>query len=67
MGISEWIRHRRLARCAADLRDGSQDHLPITEIAFRWGFSDAAHFSRAFKQQFGVAPRDYRGARVLVA
>ncbi len=67
MGISEWIRHRRLARCAADLRDGTQNHLPITEIAFRWGFSDAAHFSRAFKQQFGVAPRDYRGARVLVA
>lgn len=67
MGISEWIRHRRLARCAADLRDGSQDHLPITEIAFRWGFNDAAHFSRAFKQQFGMAPRDYRGARVLVA
>jgi AraC-like DNA-binding protein len=28
----------------------------VTEVAFRWGFNDAAHFSRRFKQAFGVTP-----------
>jgi AraC-like DNA-binding protein len=32
----------------------------ITEIAFGWGFSDAAHFSRIFRARFGCAPRELR-------
>ena len=32
----------------------------ITEIAFFRGFSDAAHFSHAFKKEFGVSPRAFR-------
>jgi acetamidase/formamidase len=34
--------------------------LSISEISFRWGFNDAAHFSRAFREHFGVAPRSLR-------
>lgn len=36
----------------------------ITEIAFDCGFSDAAHFSREFRNAFGVSPRQYRAACV---
>ena len=32
----------------------------ITEIAFRWGFNDSAHFSKAFRAEFGQSPRAYR-------
>jgi AraC-like DNA-binding protein len=32
----------------------------ITSICFRWGFSDAAGFSRAFSERFGEPPRQYR-------
>jgi transcriptional regulator GlxA family with amidase domain len=32
----------------------------ITEIAFDCGFSDAAHFSREFRNAFGFSPREYR-------
>ena len=32
----------------------------ISEIAFGWGFNDAAHFSRAFRARFGCSPRDVR-------
>ncbi|MCS0493758.1 GlxA family transcriptional regulator [Ancylobacter sp. MQZ15Z-1] len=32
----------------------------ITEIAFDCGFSDAAHFSREFRNAFGLSPRQYR-------
>ncbi|WP_082593086.1 helix-turn-helix domain-containing protein [Phycicoccus sp. Soil803] len=35
-------------------------------IAARWGFWDAAHFSRAFKAEYGCSPRAYR-ERCLVA
>lgn len=29
---------------------------PVTDVAFRLGYSDAGHFSRAFKRWFGVPP-----------
>lgn len=56
----EWLRGARLERCAADLRDGTQSASNITEIAFRWGFNESAHFSRSFKAHFGASPREYR-------
>jgi methylphosphotriester-DNA--protein-cysteine methyltransferase len=34
-----------------------RQHQTNIEIAFRWGFNDAAHFSRVFKAQYGVSPR----------
>ena len=32
----------------------------VTDIAFRWGFCDAAHFSRVFKREFGATPSEIR-------
>lgn len=58
--VSHWVRKRRLARCAADLRDPAATAAGITEIAFRWGFNDSAHFSKAFRAEFGQSPRAYR-------
>jgi AraC-like DNA-binding protein len=26
----------------------------------RWWFNDLSHFSRAFRQQFGLSPRNFR-------
>ena len=34
--------------------------LPIAEIAQQMGYSSQFHFSRAFKQSFGVSPRQHR-------
>ncbi|WP_320784727.1 helix-turn-helix domain-containing protein [Streptomyces sp. CRN 30] len=58
-----WLRARRLERCRADLADprGSTD--PVQAVAARWGFTDAAHFSRLFRATYGMPPRDYRRAR----
>jgi AraC-like DNA-binding protein len=58
--VGSWIRHRRLERCRADLSDPAHDPLTITQIAFRWGFNDAAHFSRSFRQAYDESPRDLR-------
>ena len=35
-------------------------HLSVTTIGFNWGFKDAGHFGRAFKQQIGCTPTDAR-------
>ena len=32
----------------------------MTDIAFELGFTDSAVFSRAFKNFFGMSPREYR-------
>jgi AraC family transcriptional regulator, positive regulator of tynA and feaB len=58
--ISRYIQQRRLERVAQDLRAHDLRHESITQIAFKWGFVDAAHFSRAFKRHFQHAPRDFR-------
>lgn len=60
--VAGWIRERRLARCRAELEDlhGTKT---VAEIAYKWGFSDSAHFSRLFKSVFGVSPTIYRAAK----
>jgi AraC-like DNA-binding protein len=58
--VADWIRQRRLQECRSDLADIRFRDRSITEIAFLWGFSDSAHFSRSFKKQFGVNPRAFR-------
>lgn len=55
-----WMTGQRLTRAAQALRDPRQTDRTITEIAFRFGFKDAAHFSRAFKASYGLSPREYR-------
>jgi AraC-like DNA-binding protein len=50
-----------------DLTDPAHSHLLISDICFRWGFIDAAHFSRAFHNAFGVSPRDFRRAAKAMA
>jgi AraC-like DNA-binding protein len=57
--VGGWIRSRRLARCRAELARHARDR-SITEIAFNYGFSDSAHFSRCFKTAFGVSPGAFR-------
>ena len=57
--VSRWIRDRRLRVCYRELaRADSQQ--TVTDIAFRWGFCDAAHFSRVFKRAYGITPSDVR-------
>ncbi|QDZ14636.1 helix-turn-helix domain-containing protein [Humibacter ginsenosidimutans] len=61
--VSTWIRERRLEQCRRDLADPLYADRAVAAIAARWGFVDAAHFSRAFKAAYGTSPSDYRAAR----
>jgi AraC-like DNA-binding protein len=33
----------------------------LTDVAYELGFSDAAHFSRRFRERFGETPSGYLG------
>jgi AraC family transcriptional regulator, positive regulator of tynA and feaB len=58
--VGDCIRARRLECCRNDLANPRLRSKTITEIAFSWGFSDSAHFSRCFRRQFGICPRIFR-------
>jgi AraC-like DNA-binding protein len=61
--VSRWIRERRLERCRRDLLNPALSDLPASAIAYRSGFTDAAHFSRAFRKTYGHPPGTYRRLR----
>lgn len=52
-----FFRKYKLNKAAQMLHEGQYS---ISEIAVLTGFSTAAHFSVAFKKQFGVSPSDYQ-------
>jgi AraC family transcriptional activator of tynA and feaB len=58
--VAGLVRSERLARCLEDLQRPNGGS--VTDIAFRWGFCDAAHFSRVFKRAFGETPSEVRHA-----
>jgi AraC-like DNA-binding protein len=60
ISLGDWIRARRLAECRRELA-GPNGHLrTIAAIGRSWGFVDATHFSKIFKQTYGVSPRTWR-------
>jgi AraC family transcriptional regulator len=55
--ISNYVRRVRLERAGRKLRMGAVD---ITEVALAAGYDTHAAFGKAFKQQFGLSPSEFR-------
>jgi len=55
--IAELLRKRRLAKCREAIESSDRE---ISNIASDFGWSDAANFTRDFKREFGLTPRDAR-------
>ncbi|MFI1226314.1 MULTISPECIES: helix-turn-helix domain-containing protein [unclassified Streptomyces] len=60
ISLGGWIRTRRLAGCRQELAGPGGRVQTIASIGRRWGFLDATHFSKAFKQAYGISPRAWR-------
>ena len=58
--FGHFVKLRRLERCRLDLRSPLHAQRSISDILFQWGFNDSASFSRAFREQYGMSPREYR-------
>ncbi|NMO53960.1 helix-turn-helix domain-containing protein [Actinoplanes sp. TBRC 11911] len=61
--VSATIRLRRLEECHRDLADASGSHRPVHQVAASWGFRSESHFSRLFKETYGVSPSAVRHSR----
>jgi signal transduction histidine kinase/ligand-binding sensor domain-containing protein/AraC-like DNA-binding protein/AmiR/NasT family two-component response regulator len=56
LATREFIREMRLKHAARLI---SANHATISEIAYQVGFNSLSHFSKIFKNTFGVLPSDY--------
>jgi AraC-like DNA-binding protein len=61
-----WVRLRRLEAVRRDLKHPGNVGERLGVIAARWGFPDQAHFSRAFREQYGETPTRYRARAAAV-
>jgi AraC-like DNA-binding protein len=55
--LMRWVMKERLERAYAQLQK-TRPRPSISSIAYAWGFNDHAHFTRSFRKQFGLSPRE---------
>jgi AraC-like DNA-binding protein len=59
-GVSRYVWERRMVKAMRMLANPIFSELAISAIAFKCGFSTEPHFSRSFKERFGVNPSAFR-------
>ncbi|MFC9948361.1 AraC family transcriptional regulator [Streptomyces pratensis] len=63
--VSRWIQQRRLEEALRELsRRGGASRPAVAVVGKRWGFGNAAHFSRSFRAAYGISPSDRTGRPV---
>ena len=62
--LSRYIKQARLNAVASDLEAPHFAGRSITELAMSRGFENMQHFSKSFRDQFQMSPRDYRAKQV---
>lgn len=58
--VKQYVFRQRLEFCARDLLNPRMRNRKISDIAYYWGFHDATHFNKRFKQQYDVSPSTFR-------
>ena len=58
--IQQYIMDQRLEHIKKMLADHNYQNQSITQVAMQFGFQDSAHFSKKFKQKFGMTPKAYK-------
>ncbi|MFF8594218.1 helix-turn-helix domain-containing protein [Streptomyces sp. NPDC015220] len=58
--LGRWIQRRRLQECRRELARRDSEGRTIAAVARRWGFHNAAHFSRVFRAAYGMSPAEWR-------
>ncbi|MFB6893500.1 helix-turn-helix domain-containing protein [Kitasatospora sp. NPDC056327] len=58
--VGQWVRQRRLDACRRDLERPSRRPAGVAAVAHRWGFVSHSHFSRTFRDAYGISPREWQ-------
>jgi AraC-like DNA-binding protein len=59
--LGDWIRAQRLEACRHQL--GAPGSTTVEAVARRWGFVNMSSFSRMFREEYGMSPRQWRDVR----
>jgi AraC-like DNA-binding protein len=59
--LGDWIRVQRLEGCRHQL--GAPGSATVETVARRWGFVNMSSFSRMFREEYGMSPRQWRDVR----
>ncbi|MGQ2924252.1 MAG: helix-turn-helix domain-containing protein [Hydrogenophaga sp.] len=65
--LSRWIWKMRLDAIRRDLANPRLREQSVSDIAFSWGFNNAAHFSRSFRDEYQMTPREWREVSMRMA
>ncbi|MCW8102966.1 helix-turn-helix domain-containing protein [Streptomyces tauricus] len=60
--VGAWVRTRRLEAAHEELVHPATAHRSVAAVAARWGFTSPSHFSRAFRDMYGMSPAQWRRA-----
>ncbi|MFD9391152.1 helix-turn-helix transcriptional regulator [Streptomyces sp. NPDC060000] len=55
--VGAWIRQQRLSVCRLELRRRRHS---VAVVAQSWGFTSPSHFSRIFRQTYGLSPTEWQ-------
>ncbi|MER8222552.1 helix-turn-helix domain-containing protein [Streptomyces sp. NPDC094143] len=58
--VGQWVRQRRLDSCRRELSRTRSRGVTVAAVANRWGFSSPAHFSRTFREAYGMTPSQWQ-------
>jgi AraC-like DNA-binding protein len=58
--VGQWVRQRRLDSCRRELSRARSRGVTVAAVANRWGFSSPAHFSRTFREAYGMTPSQWQ-------
>ncbi|MFF7098393.1 helix-turn-helix domain-containing protein [Streptomyces rubradiris] len=64
--VASFVRSQRLEHARRDLADPAQSTVPMHEVAARWGFTQQSVFSRSLRSAYGISPREYRQAALVM-
>jgi AraC-like DNA-binding protein len=58
--VSQWVRQRRLHVSRYELSRTSNQRLTVAAVARRSGFTSPSHFSRVFRDTYGMSPSEWQ-------
>jgi AraC-like DNA-binding protein len=58
--LMKWVWAERIEGACKEIEKTALRRKAISQIAFSWGFSGPAHFSRSFRNRYGASPIEYR-------
>ncbi|MGW0998827.1 helix-turn-helix domain-containing protein [Streptomyces sp. NPDC002523] len=60
--VNAWVRARRLEAARHELARPGAAHRSVAAVAVHWGFTSPSHFSRTFRETYGMSPVQWRSA-----